>query len=651
MPDCIVAALERQGSILLCAVSPGSGARARVVTEDGRTFEYPVDRFLWRSTTLRVPGESGGDRAAALRALRARLGPPPRWQDLHAAVDPGVPLDPADLVPRGDDLAAAALALAAADAGPLFRLEKGRVVALTEEEAQRAAERAEAERVRRVGDAALVAALRAREGGRRRALPPEAEGSLAALLHWAAGPPSDRPEVAAAAALAEPDDGLEALDAAGLLPPDAMPPLSRRRLGDPFPEAVLREAAVLASTPDGAPHRRDLSRLPTFALDDPETVEVDDALSVDRGPGGEPLLLVHIADVVDALPCGGGVDADARRRASTIYLPERRVPMLPPDFTAARLTLAVGERRAAVTIAFRVGEGGRAEPVTAERTWVTLSERLDYGSTASGDGLPPALRPALEMAEAFRAARAAAGARVVSLPSRHVRVRDGETVLTFRGGGAGDLLVAEAMVAFNGAVAERLRAAGAAALWRAQEPPRADPPDPAHPLFPLLARRMFAPARVSPTPAPHAGLGLPCYVQATSPIRRYSDVVHQRQFVAILAGHAPPHGPEEVAALGPELFQRERDIHHAEAEREGYRLALWLTARRAEEFDGVASRTAAHGRAAAWVPALLQDCPVRWPRERGPGPVPGTALRLRPGRVAPWRGRLEFDIVEVPADG
>ncbi|MCK6479459.1 MAG: ribonuclease catalytic domain-containing protein [Planctomycetes bacterium] len=649
MPSHPVAALESRGAVLLAALGDRNGETVRVVTEEGRSFDYPADRLLWTAPTLSVGGGAKKEIAAALKVLRAGAGPAPDWRDLHAMAEPGVPLDLQDLAGGGTGREAEARALAAAlrcvEAAPRFRIEKGRLQAASPEEVRAEEERREAERRALLAEEALFQALRA--GGPAGPPPPGAEPALEGLLGYALGPEeSSPPRLAKRLGWNDVFEALERLDAAGWLPPDALPPLSRRGLHRRFPAAVLAEARAAAAAPDPASGgREDLRSLPAFAIDDPETVEVDDALSLLRGPGGEPRLLVHISDAAALVAPGGALDLEARRRAATLYLPDGRVPMLPPDLTAARLSLEEGEDRPAVTAEIRVGADGAPEAVRIFRSLLRVSRRLDYEETAAAEGLPQDLRPLHGMARVLRQARIAAGARVLEAPAAHLRVRDGRPVLLRREiGGAGDVLVGEAMVAFNRAAAGVLRAAGAPALWRTQEPPRGELPPAEDPLFLLKARRLFAPVRLAPLPGPHAGLGVDAYLQATSPIRRYSDLLHQRQLAALLAGEAPVHPEAETREIAALLFDRERLVRGAEGDREDYWICVLLEERGAAPLDGLVSRPPLRGRGQAWIPELLRELPFAWPKD-APPPPEGTPMRFLPGSVRRHRGAAILTIL------
>src|SRR5688572_12344984 len=162
MPSHRVAALESQGRILLAALGERIADRVKVVTEDGRAFEYPEARLLWTAASLRVGGTVKREIGAALKVLRAGAGPAPDWERYRATVEAGVPL----ALPA-DDAAALPLALHVAAAFPLFRVEDGRLVAATGEEVAAENERARAAREAKEAEDALVAAL-----GARRPAPP-----------------------------------------------------------------------------------------------------------------------------------------------------------------------------------------------------------------------------------------------------------------------------------------------------------------------------------------------------------------------------------------------------------------------------------------------------------------------------------------------
>ncbi|NUN52038.1 MAG: RNB domain-containing ribonuclease, partial [Planctomycetaceae bacterium] len=150
--------------------------------------------------------------------------------------------------------------------------------------------------------------------------------------------------------------------------------------------------------------------------------------------------------------------------------------------------------------------------------------------------------------------------------------------------------------------------------------------------------------RLAPLPGPHAGLGVDAYLQATSPIRRYSDLLHQRQLAALLAGEAPVHPEAETREIAALLFDRERLVRGAEGDREDYWICVLLEERGAAPLDGLVSRPPLRGRGQAWIPELLRELPFAWPKD-APPPPEGTPMRFLPGSVRRHRGAAILTIL------
>src|SRR4029077_21108569 len=112
------------------------------------------------------------------------------------------------------------------------------------------------------------------------------------------------------------------------------------------------------------PERRDLTALRTYAIDDAETTEVDDAVSIEPGEApGTFVVGVHIADPAPYAARGSLVDEEAYRRATTFYLPEERIFMLPPAIGEEAASLLEGSTRPAMS--FLVTLDARANVVAS----------------------------------------------------------------------------------------------------------------------------------------------------------------------------------------------------------------------------------------------------------------------------------------------
>ncbi len=277
--------------------------------------------------------------------------------------------------------------------------------------------------------------------------------------------------------------------------------------------------------------RQDLTHLPAFAIDDEGSQDPDDALSWD----GE-WIWIHVADVAALVPPDSPADLEARQRGSSVYLPEGVVPML-PDEARQRLGLGLQDPSPALSIGVRLDEDGYLQDVQVVPSWVRVT-RLSYEATEPLLATDATLRSLEARLQAFAQRRRRAGALEIRLPEVKVRVGDdGRVTVRPLAWLRSRALVQEAMLLAGEAVARFARERDIPLPYTVQGPPR----EPEEPLPPGLAgmaalRRLMAPSEYKAHPEPHHGLGLEAYVQATSPLRRYLDLVVHQQLRAYLAG-------------------------------------------------------------------------------------------------------------------
>lgn len=316
-----------------------------------------------------------------------------------------------------------------------------------------------------------------------------------------------------------------------------------RFLFEQFPEGTdfpLHEAAA-------EPGELPLADVRAFSIDDAQTTEIDDALSVTPTADGWRIG-IHIAAPGLGFAPGSPLDAIARRRLSTVYMPGRKITML-PDGLVERFTLAAGGSPAALSLYLDVGSdlALRGHESRIERVPVVANlrhhdiEPLFNDETVAAGAVPPfefrdELMLLWQLANVFEAGRGKPAANQLG-KDYNFRVDweagDGDgpgriEIEERKRGSPLDKLVAEMMIVANSTWGRMLDQAKVPGLYRAQNGGK---------------------VRMTTQAAPHEGLGVDCYAWSTSPLRRYVDLVNQWQMIALLRGEDPPFAPKSDTLL------------------------------------------------------------------------------------------------------
>jgi len=453
----------------------------------------------------------------------------------------------------------------------------------------------------------------------------------------------------------------ELLVAAGVLSPDEPLELHQVGIREQFPEDAIDEAASIGLDELLLqPQRRDLTDLAAITIDDAEAEDRDDALSLEAQDGGYRIG-VHIADAGSLIPLDGAIDREADRRMATLYLPERNIGMLPPGLASRLGSLDPGETRCAMSLLVSMDASGEIldSEITPSvvRSHAALSyEEADRTLEDQGGewgeilaGLNVAANARREQAGAINIDQAEMIVNVQPSGEVEVRVHDRSSPAR--------RLVTELMIMCNSLSAEFCRDNNLPAVYRSQAKPdlsdldldrtesRVEGPVLSHTeeaLQRFMLTRRLAPAHVSTTPSPHAGLGVQTYVQATSPLRRYPDLVIQRQIAHYLTMGEPLYPLEKVASVGQRADVQLRELAHLENNRKRYWFLKYLQQSRLE--DSGAAETSSLFPATVLDNQLrrlalleLDEFPMRVRAELSQSWGPGDTVTLKLQGVDLWR--------------
>ncbi|KGS23649.1 RNB domain protein [Burkholderia pseudomallei MSHR4378] len=343
------------------------------------------------------------------------------------------------------------------------------------------------------------------------------------------------------------------LDCGGI--PSARALHEARFLAEYFPHGTGFPALAVGKLPEDLP-RADVN---AFSIDDITTTEIDDAFSVEHLSDGRVRIGVHIAAPALGIVRGDAVDAIARARLSTVYMPGDKITMLPDDVVDV-FTLKEGDYRPALSLYIIVKRDTQeivANETRAEYVYVksnlrhnTLDELVTEDALAAGTGDYPhkddiaALWPlAQALFERRQVARAGYGLkREVQRNTDYNFYVEGEhvSITPRRRGSPLDLIVSELAILANSTWGAFLHDHSVPGIYRTQ---RAFG-------MPSGPKR----TRMQTSAAPHEGLGVPQYAWSTSPLRRYVDLVNQWQLLACVQ-----HGV--TAKLAAPFKQKDADLY------------------------------------------------------------------------------------------
>ena len=424
--------------------------------------------------------------------------------------------------------------------------------------------------------------------------------------------------------------------------------VARHKLETAFSDASIEQAEKAEVDVAGALGEgyRDLRDRFVFTIDPADARDFDDAISIDE-VDGLVRLGVHIADVSHYVPWNSSIDLDARRRATSVYLVDRVIPMLPEELSNDICSLKPGEPRRAMTADMFLDGSFEVKRATFYPSVIESKARLSYeeaqealggdGSASIDGALADKLHRLHEVACGLADARRRAGGIDFDTTEAKVRLDSGgepEAIVLRRRTDATEM-IEEAMVLANNQVASYLSERGFPSVYRVHEPPS---PESLAELVPVLQEfdylktvsasafsagsptaiqavlgraagrpeaelvstlvlRSMKRAEYKSECGPHFGLASDAYTHFTSPIRRYPDLIVHRMLKAQLFGKPGTFEQQvhSLAWLAKHSSEMERIAEAAARESQEYKMIEYLSRDVGAAFNAVIAGVASYG--------------------------------------------------------
>ncbi len=425
--------------------------------------------------------------------------------------------------------------------------------------------------------------------------------------------------------------------------------LAKHGIREDFPKKVLEEEKGIFPPGEDTPFPEgveDLRDLCAFTIDPFDARDRDDAVSIEKLKGGHRLG-VHIADVGHYVKEGGAIDKEARDRGTSVYLPDRAVPMLPPRLTGEVCSLREGAVRRTLSAFIDFDRYGNRTGMRLTYARIRSRASLTYRGAAavleggevpheseaeSARALEEPLGQLSALAEKLHSERMKRGSLDFDLPEAQVLLDEEgmPTGIERAPRTSAHRLIEECMLAANRAVAEYLAEAGGASVFRIHEPPAEENLEGLRAILSKLglkaprlealkrpggfqevfdavrgsdveryvnfaALRSMKLARYEAAPALHFGLGFERYTHFTSPIRRYADLCVHRRLGRLMRGEKRKPQAKPLAGLCGDISERDRVAEAASREMVDFMKALYMRDKVGERFRGHVSGVANFG--------------------------------------------------------
>jgi exoribonuclease-2 len=314
-----------------------------------------------------------------------------------------------------------------------------------------------------------------------------------------------------------------------------------------FPEAVMAEVKEIelpTAKELSEAGRKDFRNLPILTIDGPATRDFDDALHIEK-QGENYLVGIHISDVGLFVKPGTALFDEALQRGTSIYFPEKPLPMFPQPLSEGKLSLFKDENRPAVSFLVLLSPTAEILKYELVHSIISVKRQLTYSEADRLIKQEEELAGLAALSKLLRQRRVNNGALLLPVPELHISIKPDDTIEINRydSDTPSKILVAEFMILANTIGAQFVSDREAPGLYRCQMEPRQRIIDGFEKDITkvIQQRKRLSPMSLLTTPKIHSGVGAPQYTTVTSPIRRLLDLIMQLQISSLINGQDMKH--------------------------------------------------------------------------------------------------------------
>ncbi len=355
-----------------------------------------------------------------------------------------------------------------------------------------------------------------------------------------------------------------------------------------FSETVLSEVREIKLPPAeelSASGRKDFRDLPIFTIDGQATRDFDDALHVEE-QGENYLVGIHISDVSLFVKPGTALFDEALKRGTSIYFPEKPLPMFPADLSEDKLSLLKDRERPAISFLVLLSPSAEILKYELVQSVITVKRQLTYDEADKLIRREKGLAALSALSKLLRQRRVNNGALLLPVPELHININPDSTIdiRRFSVDTPGKILIAEFMILANTLGAQFVSDREAPGLFRCQMEPRQRIIDGFEKDLTkvIQQRKRLSPMALLTTPKIHSGVGAPQYTTVTSPIRRLLDLIMQIQISSLIKGQGVFFSKKEMKHFGAIILTTLDKANQARNMRQRYWILKYLEAKKGE---------------------------------------------------------------------